>query len=79
VGRYWQKAQQKEIEQLLEAFDEAEWRIEDPPKYYRVKCPCGLHQRWIHLTPSGAHYIKNALAWMHRQGCQGELARRRGA
>ncbi|WP_409494952.1 hypothetical protein [Amycolatopsis sp. cmx-11-12] len=41
----------------------------DPPTYYTVRCPCGQHQRWIHLTPSGSNYGKNALSWLLRQPC----------
>lgn len=69
---YWKKHPRKELEEVLEEFHEHGWSVEDPPKYYRVRCPkerCGLHQRWIHLTPSGANYGKNALMWGRRQDC----------
>ena len=72
-GRYWKKPSRKDIGALLGEFHEAGWTIEDPPKYYRVKCPCGLHQRWIHLTPSNPQYAKNALAWLYRQSCYGRM------
>lgn len=67
---YWKKHPKKELEAVLCEFDAKEWRIEDPPTYYQVKCPCGEHQRWIHLTPSGRNYGKNALAWLERQPCR---------
>jgi len=68
-GRHWKKHPRKEIEALLGEFCEADWRVEDPPTYYRVKCPCGDHQRSIHLTPSDPNYAKNALRWLYRQPC----------
>ncbi len=68
-GRYWKKHKDKDLEALLLEFHEAGWRIEDPPVYYQVKCPCGLHYRWIHLTPSGARYITNVQKWLYRQPC----------
>lgn len=66
---YWKKHQSKDIEKVLREYDQCGWRIEDPPKYYRVKCPCGKHQRSVHLTPSGPDYAKNLRAWLHRQAC----------
>lgn len=68
---YWKKHPKKELQDLLEEFARAGWTIEDPPKYYMVKCPppCSHHHRWIHLTPSGTNYAKDALKWLHRQTC----------
>ena len=66
---YWKKHQDKDLEKVLEVFDQHGWRIEDPPKYYRVKCPCGDHQRSIHLTPSNPNYGQQALRWLYRQPC----------
>lgn len=68
MGRYWQRAR-KDVEDVLVEFDKAGWRIEDPPTYYTVKCPCGTHKRWIHLTPSDPNYLRNAVKWLHRQQC----------
>lgn len=68
-GRYWRRHPKKHLEALLGEFHEAGWTIEDPPTYYRVFCPCGNHKRWIHLTPSGTNYAKNALRWLYRQEC----------
>lgn len=67
---YWTKAR-KDIEEVLELFHEAGWRIKNPPTYYCVLCPCGDHKRWIHRTP-GQGYAKNALAWLKRQPCYQE-------
>lgn len=68
---YWRKAK-KDVEVILVAFDAAGWTVLDPPKYYTVRCPCGHHQRWIHLTPSDPDYGRNAIAWLHRQDCFAE-------
>lgn len=70
-GRYWKKHPKKDLEALLGEFHDAGWRIEDPPTYYRVLCPCGDHMRWVHLTPSGNGYVRNALHWLYRQPCYG--------
>jgi hypothetical protein len=37
---YWKRHQKPELEAVLEEFDRHGWRIEDPPKYYTVKCSC---------------------------------------
>jgi len=68
-GRYWKRHSDKDLEALLGEFHEADWAIEDPPTYYTVKCPCGQHKRWIHLTPSDPNYARNALRWLRRQPC----------
>jgi hypothetical protein len=66
---YWKKHQSKDLEEVLLQYHLHGWKIEDPPKYYTVKCPCGEHMRWIHLTPSGPNYGKNALMWGKRKPC----------
>jgi hypothetical protein len=66
---YWRKHPRKELEAVLNHFHQAGWTILDPPTYYAVRCPCGLHKRWIHLTPSDPNYGKRALAWLQRQPC----------
>lgn len=53
-GRYWRQHPKKELEELLQVFHQAGWRIAE---------------RWIHLTPSGANYARNALMWLMRQEC----------
>lgn len=70
---YWKKHQKKDLEALLHVYHEAGWRIENPPLYYTVKCPCGAHQRHIALTPSGANYVRNTRAWLYRQSCMKAL------
>ncbi|RBP66452.1 hypothetical protein DFO66_103402 [Brevibacterium sanguinis] len=66
---YWKRHQKPDLEDVLQQFHDAGWSIEDPPKYYTVKCPCGYHMRQIHLTPSNRHYANQALKWMNRQEC----------
>lgn len=70
MGRYWKKHPIKEIEELLVEFDAAGWRVIDPPKYYKVYCPCAeKHKRTVHLTPSSRNYILDTQSWLHRQPC----------
>jgi hypothetical protein len=58
---YWRRHPRKDLEDVLAEFDRRRWRILDPPKYYKVMCPCGQHYRWIHLTPSNPYYGQQAL------------------
>jgi hypothetical protein len=37
---YWRRHPRKELQDVLVAFHEASWRVEDSGTYYRVKCPC---------------------------------------
>lgn len=73
TGRYWRKHPRKDLEALLGEFHEAGWTIENPPTYYRVRCPCGKHQRWVHLTPSSPHYAKHVIQWLYNQTCYGRM------
>jgi len=41
----------KELEALLAEAESKGWRVEKTT-YYRLRCPCGEHQTWVHLTPS---------------------------
>lgn len=61
----------KEIRDLLHWFEEHNWKVIIPPpgKYAKVRCPCGLHQRCVHKTPSGSNYITNTRMWAQRQPC----------
>jgi hypothetical protein len=63
---YWKKHQKPEGEEALQQIAELGWRIEDPPKYYTVKCPCGDHQRQVHLTPSNPYYFRQAVRWAQK-------------
>lgn len=63
---YWKKHPKKEGEDALEEIAAMGWRVEDPPTYYTVKCPCGAHQRQIHLSPSNPNYWNEAVRWAKR-------------
>lgn len=63
---YWKKHPRKDLERILERFHELGWTIDDPSTYYRLTCPCGLHLRWFHLTPSNPNYGNQALQWAKR-------------
>ena len=63
---YWRRHPRKDLEAILREFDRMGWRIIETKKYYRLQCPCGLHQRWFHLTPSGSTYGIDALHWAKR-------------
>ncbi|AGW40970.1 DNA topoisomerase IV subunit B [Leifsonia xyli subsp. cynodontis DSM 46306] len=70
MGRYWRKHPKKELEALLGEFHEAGWRIQDPPKYYRLYCPCSAeHKTFVHLTPSGGYYANHKLQWLYNLDC----------
>jgi hypothetical protein len=36
---YWRKHPRKELEEVLQIFDEHGWTILDPPTYYGLRCP----------------------------------------
>jgi len=47
------KHPRKELEAILVVIeDEGAWRVDKPGKYYRCRCPCGQHSKYVHLTPS---------------------------
>lgn len=66
---YWQKHTDKDIERVLQQLHEHGYRIEDPPKYYTVKCPCGLHQRQVHCTPGRRYHGNHVLQWAKNLTC----------
>ena len=63
---YWRRHPRKDLEATLQVFHEHDWEIIDSPKYYKLRCPCGLHSRWFHLTPSNPNYGREALKWAGR-------------
>lgn len=62
----------KEIEKLLRSLESQGWRVEKGRKYFKAYCPCGLHKRTVHLTPSTAATC--AIWW---DGWDGKRAGRR--
>ena len=71
MSSYWKRHPKKELEALLGEFHEAGWKVLDPKKggYYKVRCPCGDHQRSVHISPSNPNYVKDTLMWLYRQPC----------
>jgi hypothetical protein len=62
------KHQVKELEAVLREVEQRGWRV-DKPNYFRLLCPCGKHQRRVHLTPSNPNYELNLRKWLERQPC----------
>ncbi len=62
------KHQVKELEAVLREAEQRHWRV-DKPNYFRLLCPCGKHQRRVHLTPSNPNYELNLRKWLERQPC----------
>ncbi len=57
-----------DLEKLLRLIERNNWTVTKPSKYFRCACPCGLHLRWVHLTPYG-NYGNEARRWFERQDC----------
>lgn len=66
---YWKRHPKKDLQKVLELLHHHGYKIADPPKYYSVRCPCGEHQRQVHLTPSNPNYGKDVLRWAQRWSC----------
>lgn len=70
--------QVKELEAVLRQAERRGWRIDKGKKYFGMRCPCGKHQRRVHLTPSNPNYELNLRnpnyelnlrKWLQRQPC----------
>lgn len=65
-----------EREDVYAAADELGWTIDDKPGgngYFKMRCPCGKHLKWLHKTPSNPNYYRETIAYMRRltvQECQ---------
>ncbi len=55
----------KDIERLLREAEAKGWVFWQGGRYPRGRCPCGRHQRTVHLTP-GRAYLRNLSAWFRR-------------
>lgn len=66
--------QVKELEAVLQQAEGRGWRIDKGSKYFSMRCPCGNHQRWVHLTPSSPNYELNLRKWLQRQPCWQEVS-----
>ncbi|MDA8282297.1 MAG: hypothetical protein M0Z42_03115 [Actinomycetota bacterium] len=58
-----------ELEEICREVEQAGWRVVKGSAYFKAYCPCGLHKRSVHLTPSGKDYGKNLRQWFRRQPC----------
>ena len=66
------KHPRKELEAILVVIeDEGGWRVDKPGKYFRCRCPCGQHSKYVHLTPSNPRHGDEALRYCKRQSCWG--------
>jgi hypothetical protein len=65
------KHQVKELEAVLKEAERKDWTVDrpSPTGYFRLRCPCGKHQRHVHLTPSNPRYELNLRKWLDRTGC----------
>ncbi len=63
------KHQVKELEDLLKEAEDKGWTVTRRKRYFSMRCPCGKHQRGVHLTPSDPNYERNARGWLKRTGC----------
>jgi hypothetical protein len=59
----------KDLEAVLRSLERQGWRIERGQKYFKAYCPCGLHKKTVHLTPSGPRYLRNLVGWLRRETC----------
>lgn len=69
---YWRKHPKPDGQVVLDKLHSMGWVIENPPKYYTLKCPCGSHMTQLHLTPSNPRHFKERLSWARRQSCMQE-------
>jgi len=61
--------QDKDIEAFLRDLEKHGWSVSKGKKYYKARCPCGEHQKGVHLTPSGRKYLKNSKKYLARNTC----------
>lgn len=66
---YWKKHPRKDLELVLQVLHRHGYKILNPPTYYTVRCPCGNHQRQVHLTPSNPRYGNEVIKWARRHSC----------
>jgi hypothetical protein len=77
INGFWKRHPKKELQALLYELHERGWRVEDPPKYYKVYCPCPeKHKETIHLTPSNPYYGNDKLVYLRNHTCFGSHLRR---
>jgi hypothetical protein len=64
-----QKHKVKELEALLAEAESKGWRVDRGEGYFRLRCGCGKHMTWVHLSPSNPKYEQEKRQKLHRTGC----------
>jgi hypothetical protein len=59
----------KELEELLTEAERKGWRVDRRSRYFRLRCPCGKHMTWVHLTPSNPRYTLERRQYLQGTGC----------
>lgn len=59
----------KDLEAVCQTAEAAGWQIMRGTGYFKAYCPCGLHKRTLHLSPSDPNYARNVAHWFRRQPC----------
>lgn len=59
----------KELEALLQEGEDLGWTVTKGRRYFKMKCPCGVHMKTVHLSPSDPNYERNLRGWLTRTGC----------
>jgi len=62
-----------ELEAILKQAEIQGWRVDRGKKYYKMFCPCKVHFKTVHLSPSDPNYPLNLRKWLTRTGCWKEL------
>lgn len=71
MGQHRRRHQDKDIENLLQQAEKANFRVISKPKgYFKILCNCEERRyRSVALTPSGSRYSNNLAAWIKRCEC----------
>jgi hypothetical protein len=59
----------KELDALLTEAEKKGWDVSKKSGYFRLRCPCGKHQTWVHLTPSNPRYEREKRQYLQGTGC----------
>lgn len=60
----------KHLESVLRLAEIQGWTVEHASSnYYRMRCPCGAHQQWMHRSPSNPTYERRFREQLKRTGC----------
>ena len=66
------KHPRKDLEAVLREAEGKGWRVTKGKGYYKMLCPCGRHQKSVHLTPSDPDYRRHLLGQLRRATCWDE-------